>query len=124
MKAQTTQEFLLILPLLFLLFAMYVLLFYYQSTIYVQAEEQARVRQLGQEVQGALNAVYLAGDGAAYNFSHPRSTSNVTLYAGIVQVHGPVAVLQYPLLTQQTPVTAINDTNFTIIQAGGQLVIG
>lgn len=121
---QITPEFLSMLLLVFLLFGVFVVIFFHQSIVLRQIQEQAHARGLAQKLVVLISSVYVAGDGARVEDTVAWVNYTAAVHSGLIEVSSPHGeVVQYALLTTNvTNVSGLNAT-FTIHNQGGFVVI-
>lgn len=123
MRGQSSQEFLFILPLVFTVFAAFVLIFFYQSTLLAQTRERLQARNFAHELVGISDSVYIAGEGATYNLSRGPYWEDytATAYPGIIEIISESSTLtQFPLLFLANNKAQLN-TSISITHKGASL---
>jgi hypothetical protein len=124
MKAQVTGEFIIILSVMLILFYMFYALYANQTINSYQANERIVSMRVATEVQSAINYVYLAGDGTAFNTSIRTSGINVTISNGVVEARSQFSEYDLPLLTNRINITTINPGTVVLRNNRGVIGIG
>lgn len=88
MRAQSSQEFLSMLPLLFILFLVFVAIYFNQIVLLNQTSERLEAQALADRIAGAINTVYLAGEGANYTLMPNLGDFDMRIYPSVVEVRG------------------------------------
>jgi hypothetical protein len=126
MKAQTIPEFLVVYSALLAVFLIVFTVAVSGSLNLYQSQDSVAALRNAYDLATALNYVYLAGDGAGYNFTMTglESGENITIWSYEVtskRIGGSAAA---PLLDGDTNTTALGSTNVLITNSAGELYAG
>lgn len=101
-RGQAAGEFLTVLPFIFILFAVFLVIYYNQLLLLQQTQDRLDAQATGQRLANAINQVYLAGPGATYALEPLGSRFTLRIQAGFVELNGSrVSLMAYPLLTSR-----------------------
>lgn len=126
MKAQISIEFLISLSVLLVIFLIFSVVYSGQMTNLFQTQNNLELTKKGYALANAVNYVYLAGDGATYNFTTSVSNSggeNISAYDNIVEADRSGASVQVPLIIRGLVNRTINTSKGNIIIWNNQSVI-
>jgi len=114
MRGQMTNEFIIVLAAIMIVFFIFYSLYADQWINSRQSSEKIAAMSTAIKIRNAINYVYLAGDGTTYNTSYRVGDMNISIHDGVVWAQTNVAAYYVPLLTSN-----INTTSFH----GGEVVI-
>ena len=97
-----------------------------QETNLLQIKDALASQRNAYAMSSALNYVYLAGDGAVYNFSFSGKADdeNVPFFAHSVESKRGRATSQAPILNGNITSITVENGNMLIANHGGGIVIG
>jgi len=114
MRGQATNEFIIVLAAIMILFFVFYSLYGNQWINSRQSSEKIAAMSTAIRIRNAINYVYLAGDGTVYTASYRVGGMNVSIHEGVIWAQTSVASYYAPLLTSK-----INTTSFH----GGEVII-
>jgi len=115
MKGQQSAEFFVVIAVIMFIFLVFLVIYQGQNVNLLQSQDSVSAMERAYSLASAINYVYLAGDGASYNFTFRKySNENVSISGRAVQCSKNYVVAQAPLLTDQV--------NATIV-GGGEMLI-
>ncbi|NYZ74537.1 hypothetical protein H0O00_05315 [Candidatus Micrarchaeota archaeon] len=126
MKAQASLEFMIVYSVLLMIFVVVFTISFGGSLNLFQAQDSALAMRNSHAAAAAMNYVYLAGDGASYNFTRANADNreNVTMSAYAVTVWRPLASAAVPLLDGKMNASSLNRSGMLITNNGGEIDIG
>lgn len=126
MKAQTSSEFMVVFTALSLLFVVVFVIYFGASINLFQAQDSVAALRNAYAAAAALNYVYLAGDGASYNFSLSGIVNgeNITVGDFAVTSERPRSSAAAPLLGADVNVSSLNRGAMVITNRGGGVYVG
>ncbi len=121
MKCQISAEFLVVLSALVFVFFIVSVIYYGQNVSLFQAQDSTAAMRNAYTISFAINYVYLAGDGAQYNFSFPgkQSDENITINNFSIDSRRSHAFASAPLLTSEVDSSSIENVSIIIKNNGG-----
>ena len=125
MKAQASVEFIVIYAALFTIFFIVSLVYLNAGVNLFQSEQSINTMRNAESVAAALNYVYLAGNGATYNFSLTNviSGENITISNFSVQSQEPHANSEVAIVTGDVNASWINKSYDLISNNNGEINI-
>jgi uncharacterized protein (UPF0333 family) len=125
MKAQVSFEFMVVFAALMMIFVAMFALYFGGSLNLFQAQDSAAAQRDAQSVAAAINYVYLAGDGASYDFTlaNMAGAENVTISDYSVTSDRPKASASAPLLDAGTEPDSLPAGNAVISNNQGEINI-
>jgi hypothetical protein len=141
MKAQSIPEFMVVYAAIIAIFMVVFAVAFGGSINLYQSQDSVSALCNAYDVATALNYVYLAGDGASYNFtmSGLGNGENITIWGSEVESQRTTASATVPLLDGNVNATLLNETtlngsiimnettlggnNVSITNSGGELYI-
>jgi hypothetical protein len=126
MKAQTTPEFMVVYAVMIAIFLGVFAIYFSGSITLFQAQDAAAALRNAYAVAAALNYVYLAGDGASYNFTltNAANAENITISAYEVESRRAHASAVAPLLDANVNVTTLGRGDMHVTNNKGEIDIG
>ena len=126
MKAQVSSEFIMVYTALLLIFVVIFSIIFGGNYNLFQAQDLAASQRDAQSVATAMNFVYLAGDGASYNFTpqNVMAGENISISNFGVSVQRPYAYASAPLLDAKVNTSSLTGGNIVIRNNGGEIDIG
>jgi hypothetical protein len=125
MKAQISSEFIMVYTALLMIFVVIFSILFGSDFNLFQAQDLAASQRDALSAATAMNFVYLAGDGASYNFT-PQNViagENITISGFGVSVQRPHAYASAPLLDAKVNATSISG-NIMMRNNEGEIDIG
>ena len=125
MRGQATEEFMVVLSALLLLFYIFYTLYIGQISTSHSAMDRLKAASIAGGIRSAINYVYLAGDGAVYNatIAFGNRPMDVLVSGGTVSVMSDVTSYSLPLLTDNMNATSISQGGIGIRNNGGAIEI-
>ena len=125
MRAQVSFEFMVVYSALFMIFVMVFVISFGGNLNLFQAQDSMAAMRNSQSVAAAINYVYLAGDGASYNFTLASMASgeNITISDYSVTSSRPHAAAGAPLLDADVDQGSLGRGNAVISNDGGGIHI-
>ncbi len=125
MRAQVTAEFLVVLSALMTIFLIFYVVYSGQNLDAAQGRDSLLTMRDAYSLSNAINAVYLAGDGASYNatIAYSGPDENLSVSPLYVEAARGEAVAQSPLISGAINSTAINGSQAVITNSGGAIGI-
>ena len=126
MKAQVSSEFIVVYTALLLIFVVVFAILFGGGFNLSQAQNLVAAERDAQSVAAAINFVYLAGDGASYNFTPQNIAAgeNITISDFGASAERPNAYASAPLLDAQVNTTSVASGNIVITKNKGEIDIG
>jgi hypothetical protein len=125
MKAQVTAEFLVVVSALAAIFLIFYVVYFGQNINLTQSQDSIAAMRNAYALSAAMNYVYLAGEGAQYNFTlRKEQDENVTISNLSVESSRTHAVAQAPLLEGNTNASSVNGGQMVIRNNDGVIEIG
>lgn len=108
-RGSISSEFLVVFGLMLLIGLIFYTFELGETINIVQIREKLSAHRNALAASAAINYVYLAGDGAQYNFTLPYIVDgeNITIYEGSIESRRPEAVASAPLLSSNTNSTTM-----------------
>jgi uncharacterized protein (UPF0333 family) len=125
MKAQVSFEFMVVFSALLMIFVVVFVVSFGGNLNLFQAQDSAAALRNSQSVAAAMNYVYLAGDGASYNFTiaNVADGENITISDYSVTSSRPHASAGAPLLDAETDQGSLGRGNAVISNKRGEIHI-
>ncbi|MFH1521024.1 MAG: hypothetical protein ABID61_05245 [Candidatus Micrarchaeota archaeon] len=125
MRAQVSSEFMIVYSALFTLFLVLFFVYFDGSLNLFQTQDKIMALRNAQSIASAINFVYLAGDGASYEFTmtNIKNEENITITNYAVTSTRPHASASAPLLNADVNTDSLSQGNITITNNGGEIVI-
>jgi uncharacterized protein (UPF0333 family) len=124
-KAQASFEFMVVLTALLMLFIIVFVITSGGRSNLLQAQDNSAASRNSYSVASAINFVYLAGDGASYNYTSrnapPEMNTTITGYTVTTQWMG--AWISAPLLDGRVNESSMGTGSFVITNNGGEIDI-
>jgi uncharacterized protein (UPF0333 family) len=122
-RGSISSEFLLVFGLMLLIGLVFYTIQIGEKVNIQQIREKLETHRNALAVSSALNYVYLAGDGAEYNFSIPYiiKGETITIYENSVESRRPGTLSSSPLLSSNTNSTSMKGGN-TILRNNNGLI--
>ncbi len=126
MKAQSSPEFLVVYAAITMIFLSVFAIYFGGSLNLFQAQDSVAALRNAYAVSAALNYVYLAGDGASYNFTLTSVSNgeNITIWDYAVTSQRPQASASAPLLDGNVNVTSLGRGDMVMANNRGEIDIG
>lgn len=126
MKAQSSPEFLIVFAALLMIAVMVFAIYFGGSLNLFQSQDSAAALRNAYAVAAAINYVYLAGDGASYNFTltNVLNGENITITDYEVASSRPQASAYAPLLDANVNVSSLGRGDMSITNNRGEIDIG
>ena len=122
-KAQSTVEFLLAMSFIFIFFVAFIFIYQGQLVNFEQAQEKLKAAQSAARLAEAINSVYIAGEGSAYQLFIFDQLSNLSVSGNIVTAQSQNAFAQSRIITNLSNLSFVNNQVFSIKNTGGKIVI-
>jgi hypothetical protein len=125
MKAQVSSEFIVVYTALLLIFVVIFSILFGGGFNLFQIQNLVAAQRDAQSIATAINFVYLAGDGASYNFTPQNlmAGENITISDFGVSVERPYAYASAPVLDAQVNTTSLGGGNIVITNEKGGINI-
>lgn len=125
MRAQASLEFLVVYSALLMIFVVIFTVYFGGSLNLFQAQDSVAALRNANSVAAAINYVYLAGDGASYDFTLTNMVEgeNVTISDYAVTSERPHASAGAPLLDAKVNVSSVNRGDVVISNERGDIHI-
>lgn len=126
MKAQVSYEFMIVLSALVMLFVIVFAVYFGGNINLFQIQDTVAVTRNAQSVAAVMNYVYLAGDGASYNFTltNVQNEENITISDYAVTSKRHYASAGSPLLNANVNASSLDNGDAIITNNGGEIDIG
>lgn len=108
-RGSISSEFLVVFGLMLLIGLVFYTFELGETINIVQIREKLAAHRNALAASAAINYVYLAGDGAEYDFTLPyiAKGENITIYEGSIESRRPEALSSAPLLSSNTNSTTM-----------------
>jgi uncharacterized protein (UPF0333 family) len=125
MKAQVSSEFLVVFSALLLIFVVVFTIFFGGNLNLDNAQDSAASQRNAQSAAAAMNFVYLAGDGASYNYSLTglEETENITMSGFSVTSEGDYTSASSPLLDGKMNSSRLEEGKMVISNEAGEIYV-
>ncbi len=126
MRAQVSSEFVVVYTALMLIFVVVFAILFGGNFNLFQAQDLAASQRDSQSIATAMNFVYLAGDGASYNFTpqNLEAGENLTITAFGVGAQRTYDYASAPLLDANVNTSSLGSGSIVISNNAGELYIG
>jgi len=126
MRAQVSSEFVVVYAALMLIFVVVFTILFGGNFNLFQAQDLAAAQRDSQSIATAINFVYLAGDGASYNFTPEdlSSAENITITPFGVGAQRVYDYAGASLLDGQTNASSLGIGSVVIRDNAGEIYIG
>jgi hypothetical protein len=126
MKAQVSSEFIMVYTALLMIFLVVFTILFGGDFNLFRSQDLAASQRDAQSIASAINFVYLAGDGARYNFTpqNVMSGENITISDFGVSAERPYAYASVPLLDAQVNTSSLMGGKVIMINNRGEIDIG
>jgi hypothetical protein len=126
MRAQVSPEFMAVYTAMFMIFVVVFAIYFGGNLNLVQVQDSVAALRNAQATAAAINYVYLAGDGASYNFTLPNreNEENITMSDYAVTSERPQAMASAPLLDASMNVSSLDRGSIVITNNKGEIDIG
>ena len=123
MKAQVSFEYMIVISLLLTIFLVVTVLSFNTNVNLFQMQDSQAALRNSYAVASAINFVYLAGDGASYNFTMTKimNDENITIHDYSVSSERPYASAGAPLLNAETNATSIGEGSTRMTNNKGEI---
>lgn len=125
MKAQVSSEFMIVYSAVFTLFLVLFFVYFDGSLNLFQTQDRIMALRNAQSIASAINFVYLAGEGASYEFtmSNIKNQENITVTDYAITSTRPHASAGAPLLDANVNTSTLGRGNITITNNRGGIDI-
>jgi hypothetical protein len=125
MKAQVSSEFMVVYTALMILFVVMFTIFFGSDRNLLQTADSVSAMRNAQALASAVNYVYLAGDGASYDYTIGSldEDENLTMSDFSVTSESPEAYASAPLLDGKRNATALGPGSINIANNRGEVHI-
>lgn len=124
MKAQVSSEFMIVYAALFTIFIIIFAIYYDGDLNLFQTQDRINSFRNANSISAVINYVYLAGDGASYNFTVTNviNDENITITENAVTTYRPHASGSAPLINGAVNGT-LDDREVVITNNKGEIDI-
>lgn len=121
-----SEEFLFVVAALLMVFIIFYAIYLGQRANLLQVQDTLASTYNTYAVAAVVNYVYLAGEGAQYNFTLPTKaqSENLTIFGHSVESQRAHGMAQAPLLTGSINATNISGGQMTMRNSGGVIQVG
>ena len=125
MKAQVSFEFMIVYAAILTIFLVIFVVFFGDNFNLFQIQESVAALRNAQTVAAAINFVYLAGNGASYDFTPTsmKNSENITISNYSVSSYRSNVTAGAPILDGKVNVSSINTSNNLITNNMGEIDI-